>query len=177
MGLDPNKQWVGIWLTFFDIKKGPYNLPAPPNGTWYCPWTGWFGFGLTTDVWSMGYRIIDTGEHYGWAQFGSKLIYPDTWVFECIVEPGGPADLYRGENAITDPNEGYYGGYATIIPIYDTTMPKDISELLSDVRMNGPDQVFAEGMGAAGQKRAIRFARKADHSCCHFVLAPITNVF
>lgn len=176
MGLDPGKQWKGVWLTFFDIKQGPYSLPAPPNGTWYCPWIGPFAFGLTGDVWSMHFAILDYAPYVGCSEFAAKLITPDTWVFYGLTYPGGPDDLYRGENEITDPLEAYYGGYATIIPIFDTDMPSDIASIVEALKFAGPGKVFAEGMGAAVEKRAIRLARPFDHSCCHFVLPPITNV-
>jgi hypothetical protein len=179
MGLPDNSQFVGVWLFLFDIQKGPYPLlPPAPNGSWYLPTNGPASFGLTTDTYSFSFNIMTDPPYTGCLRFGCTALVPfeDTKVFRAINCSGVAFDLYRGENEYTDPNEGYYGGYATVIPVFETDLPEDIATVVAAVGMAGQDRVQAELMGAAENKRAIRLARKADHSCCRFVLAPVTSL-
>jgi hypothetical protein len=176
MGTPVSKELMAVILTFNDVKRGDYPaLPVFPNGRHYLTVNPDGSFTKVTPVWQFGLKFGEPGIH------ASDI---GVWVF-WIGGDGDTAfkgwaingvdDLYRVENDLVDWWEAWYGGYCTIMPVYVEDVVDDLNNLAAGLRMDGMLKVFAESMGAAGSKRAIRLAKQSDGTCCHFVLPPITS--
>jgi hypothetical protein len=176
MGTPVSKELVAVILTFNDVKRGDYPaLPSFPNGRHYLTANPDGTFTKVTPVWQFGLKFGEPGIHS--SDIGVWVFWlggmGDTAFTGWAIN--GVDDLYRVENDLVDWWESWFGGYCTIMPVYIEDVTDDLNILAAGLRMDGVPKVFAESMGAAGTKRAIRLAKKSDGMCCHFVLYPMTS--
>lgn len=176
MGIKDHSDWVGIILTLNAIERGPCDLPAPPNGSWYLPTTGDLAFSLSRPPWTFSFSISSSPGHLGDSFCQVKhLVIEDTWVLEGFTPADGEHDILRVENSFVSPYEAYYNGFAIALPITASGLPSSLASIVESLRMNGSYTVFAEQMGALTKKRGIRLARVSDHSCVYLALPPVLS--